>query len=172
MKVQTATGKPKLVWDKIADAAKYRVYRSTSESGSYSLLKTTTSTTFIDTAATVGKNYYYKVKAVHTNSSADSAYSEAVNRVCDLPKPVVTVTRSNGDPRIKWDAIAGAEKYYIYRATSEDGNYTHIKTTVTATSYTDTSAEAGKTYYYKVMAIHENPSANSAYSSVRSISAK
>lgn len=172
MKVQTATGKPKLTWEDLSGAISYRIYRATSKDGSYSLLKTTTSTTFVDTSAEAGINYYYKVTAVHSNSSANSAYSDIVNRMCDLPKPVVSITRKNGDPRITWKAIPDAEKYYVYRATSKDGKYTKVKTTVTATSYTDTSAKAGTTYYYKVKAIHAKSSANSAYSEIRYITAK
>ena len=44
--------------------------------------------------------------------------------------------------------------------------------TTTNTSVTNTSAEAGKTYYYKVKAIHSKSAANSAYSSVDSIKVK
>lgn len=172
MKVNTATGKPKPTWEAVSGAAKYRIYRSEKKSSGYSLLKNTTATSYIDTTAVVGENYYYKVKAIHSNSAADSAFSEVINRVCDLPKPDVTITRLNGDPRLKWDAIPDAEKYYIYRSTSEDGEYSHIKTTVTATSYTDTTAKAGTTYYYKVKALHQVSAANSAYSIVRSITAK
>ena len=172
MKVQTATGKPKLVWEDLSGAIEYRIYRSTAKSSGYSLLDTTSSDVYVDTSAAVGTNYYYKIIAVHTNSASNSAYSNAVNRVCDLAKPVVTITRSGGDPKIKWGTVEGAEKYYIYRATSKNGAYTHVKTAVTARSYTDTAATAGKTYYYKVMAIHSNSAANSAFSDVKYITAK
>ncbi len=173
LKADTASGKPKLTWNAVSGAAKYRIYRATSKSGEYKLVKTTTSRSYIDTTAEAGTNYYYKVKAAHTKSSADSAYSEIVNRVCDLAKPVVTVKlTSGGDPRITWKTVEGAEKYYVYRATSKDGTYTKVKATVTSRAYTDTTATAGKTYYYKVKAIHDNTSANSAYSSVKYITAK
>ncbi len=173
LKADTASGKPKLSWDAVSGAAKYRIYRADSKSGKYELIKTTTSRSYIDTTAEAGRNCYYKVKAVHTKSSADSAYSEIVNRVCDLAKPVVSITRTkSGDPRITWKEVEGAEKYYVYRATSKDGTYTKVKTTVSSRSYTDTSAKAGKTYYYKVKAIHSITAANSAYSSVKYITAK
>ena len=111
-------------------------------------------------------------KAVHSNSSADSAYSETLARTCDLARPVVTITLKSGDPRLTWEKIEGAEKYYVYRATSEGGEYQHVKTTKTASSFTDTTAEAGITYYYKVKAVHSNTSANSAYSAIDSIKAE
>ena len=62
-----------------------------------------------------------------------------------------------------------ADKYYLYRATNKSGTYTRVKTTVSSRSFTDTAAEAGIRYYYKVKAIHSNTAANSAYSSAKSI---
>ena len=84
---------------------------------------------------------------------------------------MVTIKLKSGDPRLTWEAVDGAVEYQIYRATSKSGDYKLIKTT-TSTSFTNTSAKAGKTYYYKVKAIHSNASSNSAYSSVVSIKAK
>ena len=172
LKVDTASGKPKVTFGEVSGAQKYYIVRSTDRNGTYSKLATITGTSYIDTTAKAGTNYYYKVKALHSKDAADSAYSEIDNRVCDLAKPVVSIKLSGGDPRITWDKIDGAQKYYIYRATSKSGEYTHVKTTVTASSFTDTDVTSGKTYYYKVMAIHAEPSANSAYSAVKSITAK
>ena len=172
LKVDTASGKPKVTFEKISGAEKYYIVRSTSKNGTYSKVATITGTSYIDKTAKAGKTYYYKVKALHEKDAADSAYSTVTSRVCDLAKPVVSITRKNGDPRLTWDKISGAEKYYVYRATSKTGTYTKVKTTVTATSFTDTSVKAGKTYYYKVMAIHSNSAANSAWSAVKSITAK
>ena len=161
-----------MTWEKISGAEKYYIVRATSEKGTYSKVATVTGTSYIDKETKAGKTYYYKVKALHEKDAADSAYSAVTSRVCDLKKPVVTIFLKDGDPRIKWDAITGAVKYEVYRATSSTGTYKLVKTTKTSTSYTDTAATAGKTYYYKVRAIHENSSANSAYSTVKYIKAK
>ncbi len=172
--VKTATGKPVVKWKTVEGAAKYRVYRATGKDGTYKLIYTAVSArSYTDTTAKAGTNYYYKVKAVHTKSAADSAYSEIVNRVCDLAKPEVSIAlTSGGSPKLTWKAISGAEKYYVYRSGSKDGTYEKVKTTVTATSFTDKDAAAGKTWYYKVKAIHEVSAAASAYSTVKSIKAK
>ncbi|MDR3645309.1 MAG: fibronectin type III domain-containing protein, partial [Clostridia bacterium] len=50
-------------WGAIGGASGYEVYRSTSASGTYSLIKTTTSTSLVNTGLTKGKTYYYKVRA-------------------------------------------------------------------------------------------------------------
>ena len=172
LKVQTSSGKPKITWEKVSGAEKYYIVRATSKNGKYTKVATTSSTSYVDKNTKAGKTYYYKVKALHKKDAGDSGYSEVTSRVCDLKKPVITVTLSKGDPRIKWGKISGAEKYRVYRATSKDGTYKLVKTTKTATSYTDKNVKAGRTYYYKVIAIHANAEANSAYSSVKSIKAK
>ena len=163
-----STGKIKLSWNKVDGAAKYQVYRATSKNGTYSLLKTTTGTSLTNTSTTAGKTYYYKVRAVDANGNK-SGFSSIVSRTCDLPRPEVTVTNvaSSGKIKLTWKKIDGAVKYEIYRATSKDGTYTKLST-VTGTSLTNTSTTAGKTYYYKVRAIHATSAANSAYSEIDS----
>ncbi len=167
----SSSGSIKVSWKKIDGAKEYKVYRATSKNGTYKLMKTTSSTSYTNSSVKAGTTYYYKVKAVHENSAANSAYSSYKYRTCDLPRPDVEITLKKGDPRLTWDKIDGAKKYEIYRATSKNGTYKLMKTT-TSTSYTNTTAKAGKTYYYKVKAIHSKSAANSAYSSIVSIKAK
>ncbi len=52
---------------------------------------------------------------------------------------------------IAWTNLKGANSYDIYRASSKNGTYQKIDTTEN-TSFSDSSAELGKTYYYKVKA--------------------
>ena len=167
----TSTGKVKLNWDTVDGAVKYQVYRAESKNGEYKLIKTTTSTSLTNTSTTAGKIYYYKVKAIAENPTADSAYSVVESRTCDLARPEVEITRSSGKPKVSWDKVTGAASYKVYRATSKSGEYKLVKTT-TSLSYKDTKATAGKTYYYKVVAVHSNSKANSAKSSVVSIKSK
>ena len=165
----SSSGKIKVTWEEIDGAEKYKVYRATSKSGTYKRVKTTSSTSYTDTAAVAGKAYYYKVIAVHENTEANSAYSEIKSRMCDLAQPSLTLTNvaSSGKIKVAWEKIGGAAGYKVYRATSKSGTYKLLKTT-TSKSYTDSTAEAGKTYFYKVMATYENTNANSAYSSIKS----
>jgi len=51
----------------------------------------------------------------------------------------------------RWDPIAGANWYSVYRATSCDSCYT-IQVTISSTSWNDTDVAPGVTYYYKVRA--------------------
>ncbi|MBO4928032.1 MAG: hypothetical protein J5379_07270, partial [Clostridiales bacterium] len=47
---------------------------------------------------------------------------------------------------------SGADRYNIYRSTSENGTYEYIQSVQKVESFTDTTAEDGVTYYYKVRA--------------------
>ncbi len=160
-----SSGKIKVAWTKVDGAAKYQVYRSTTKNGTYKVQKTTTSLSWTDTNTTAGKTYYYKVKAVHSNTNANSALTAYKSRMADLKRPTVSITTSSGKPKVSWAAVTGAKEYKIYRSTSKTGTYKAVKTT-TAKSWKDTTAKKGKTYYYKVVAVHKNSSANSAYSTV------
>ncbi len=165
------SGQIRIRWEEIEDTQVYKIYRAASKTGKYSDIGETSDSEFIDHDTTAGKKYYYKVRAIHEKSAANSAYSDVESRTCDLPRPEVTIVLSKGNPKLSWEKISGAEEYTVYRATSKSGEYKKIKTT-SSTSCKDKDVKEGKTYYYKVKAIHENSSANSAYSSVQSIKAE
>ena len=162
-----STGKIKISWEAIDGAKKYEVYRST-DNKTWSKLYTTTGTSLTNTSTEAGTLYYYKVRAIASNSGANSAFSTVKSRRCDLPRPVITLSNvaSSGKIKITWEPVEGAVKYQVYRSTDNE-NWSKLYTT-TGTSLTNTSTDAGTLYYYKVMAIASNSGANSAFSSVKS----
>ena len=168
-----STGKPYIKWTAVSGASKYYVYRSGSSNGTYKYVGTTTATNYTDNKANAGYTYYYKVKAVSkVSSGANSYYSVVIGATCRCARPSVKITTSNGSPKLTWNAVAGASQYEVYRATSKNGSYTKMFTTSNL-SYTNTSAKAGTTYYYKVKAVSKVKSAaNSAFSTVVSIRAR
>ena len=161
------TGKIKLTWNKVKNAKEYKVYRSTSKNGKYTLMKTVKKTSYVNTSAKAGKTYFYKVKAVPKSKNVlTSKYSAVVKRTADLKAPVVTAkNKSKKQVKLTWKKVSGAKKYTVYRATSKNGKYKAIKTT-TKLSFTNKNLKKGKTYYYKVKAIAKNSAANSAFSTV------
>lgn len=167
-----STGKITVKWSEIKGASKYYVYRATSKSGTYSKVATVTTTSYTDSGGTLGKTYYYKVKAIsESGSDSNSSYSTVMSATKRLPKPTVKISLSSNKPKLSWSAVDGATSYIIYRSTSKSGTYTKFGTT-TKTSYVNSSASKGTTYYYKVVAVTSKSStANSAYSSVVSIKA-
>ena len=165
-----ASGKPYIKWNAVANASQYKVYRSTSKNGTYTLLGTTTATHYTDNKAGSGYTYYYKVRAISkVKSTANSVFSVPVAGICHCAKPTVKITTSAGKPKLTWNAVAGASKYYIYRSTEANGTFEHLYSTKNL-FYTNKSAVAGTTYYYKVKAVSKvKSSANSVFSTVVSI---
>ena len=166
------SGKPKLTWNAVSGATSYRVFRSESRGTGYSLLGTTTSTSYTNTGAAVGKTYYYRVKAV--NSVGTSGYSNIVSgkaKTAAPAAPSVTIGNSStGKPQLTWKAVSGAVKYEVYRSTRQNSGYSLLGTT-TSTSYVNTGASTGTTYYYRVKAVNRNGMA-SGYSNIVSGKAK
>ena len=168
-----STGKPYIKWTAVPGASKYYVYRSGSSNGTYKYVGTTTATNYTDNKANAGYTYYYKVKAVSkVSSGANSYYSVVIGATCRCARPSVKITTSNGSPRLTWNAVAGANKYYIYRSTEANGTFEYLYSTKNL-FYTNKSAVAGTTYYYKVKAVSKvKNTANSAFSTVVSIRAR
>ncbi|MBR2328885.1 MAG: hypothetical protein IKA58_03260, partial [Clostridia bacterium] len=98
-----------------------------------------------------------------------------ISGYCRLARPVISVSTdaASGKPKISWKALSGVGYYYVFRSTTLNGTYTHIKET-TSTSFIDTTAVAGKTYYYQVRAVPINKASkySSFYSSSVSIKSK
>ena len=170
LKITTSAGKPKLTWNKVDGATKYYIYRST-DGKNYKQYTSTTKTSYTNTSTTIGTTYYYKVKAakVVNGKNVYSVYSNVKSVKCVPAAPVVSISRSNGKPKLTWKAVTGASKYYIYRST--DGKTYKQYTSTTKTSYTNTGAASGKKYYYKVKAVAVVNKKNvfSAYSAAKNM---
>lgn len=163
------TGQVTLKWEKVSGASKYEIYRALSKDGDYVRMYTTVNNTYTNTSSKANVTYYYKVVALSSRTAeADSAPSNIAARTCDCAAPSVTTGNNaeTGKVTLKWKAVDGAAKYEVYRATTKNGTYSKYYTT-SGTSYTNTSAYAGYTYYYKVKAISAVlPEGNSSFSSI------
>ena len=168
-------GRPTLKWNAVTGAAKYEVYRARSLNGDYIKYSTVTGTSYTNISYIEnGNTYYYKVRALGSDGTA-GAWSSIVSvtyraaSTGTLPAPTVTGGNdAQGRPTLKWNAVTGAAKYEVYRARSRSGEYIKYST-VTGTSYTNTSyIENGNTYYYKVRALDANGTAG-AWSSIVSV---
>ncbi len=170
LKITTVSGHPKIYWNSVSGATKYWIYRST-DGKNFKYYDSTTKTSYTNNATTIGKLYYYKVKAVKIvdGTNKASGYSNKKSIRCKPAAPSLSIARTNGKPQIYWNCIDSATKYWIYRST--DGvNYSYYDSTK-KTSYTNKSTTKGKTYYYKVKAVKVISGNNyaSAYSNTKSL---
>ena len=169
--IYRTNGKPKLSWKAVSGAKKYWIYRST-DGKKFKYFDSTTRTSYTNSGAASGTKYYYRVKAVAVvnGKNVASANSSTKSLLTSLAKPSVSITTSNGKPKLTWKAVTGADKYYVYRST--DGKNFSYWDSTTKTSYTNLSAKKNTKYYYKVKAVcASNSNANSAQSSAVSIKA-
>jgi hypothetical protein len=80
----------------------------------------------------------------------------------------LTATAGNAQVVLTWSAPRGATSYNVLRSTTNGSDYTPIATTATtrATSYVDTTATNGTTFYYVVQAVNtKGTSGNSSQAS-------
>lgn len=71
-----------------------------------------------------------------------------------VPAAPAMLLASPGDGAVplRWQASFGATSYTVRRASSSDGQYSAVASSVTGSSYTDKSVTNGATYYYTVTA--------------------
>ncbi|MGN0170597.1 MAG: transglutaminase domain-containing protein [Lachnospiraceae bacterium] len=136
----------------------YRIYRSTSLNGTYSLIDTITENeeliTFDDQdELEYGRTYYYKVRGVK-GADTQAPLSEPVSCKVGVPTPTITlISGRNRCVRLWWEGMEQVTDYHIYRATSATGEYKEIATVDGDTNFYQSGLlTTGKKYYYKITA--------------------
>lgn len=148
-----------LNWAGPIGATSYNIYRSTT-SGSYSVALATgfIGTSYTDTTAIAGLNYYYIIKAISTNSISIASSEVNVKPLSNFAITSVSVNGANA-LQVSWTASTGATSYTLSFGTSA-GSYTTTLTNRTS-PVTISSLAAGTTYYFMVSAINSTGSLNS-----------
>ena len=111
-----------------------------------------------------GGTYYLYVGK---NSNCTGNYNFALSSSLGTPTVTLRTNSSTGKPIISWNRVPGATQYEIYRSTSSNSGYQIIRRT-SGLSYTDTTAQAGSYYYYKVRAM-DDAGVRGSFSSAKSI---
>lgn len=144
-----------LSWEKASGIDGYRIYQSSSLTGTYKSIATTKYSKYTISKLTSGKTYYYKVKA-YKDTKTTRIYSKYSSAASTKPIPASpsnpkVVSTGYNSTRLTWNKVSGATGYQVYRATSSKGSYSLIKTTPYI-SYNNNGLTAGRTYYYKIRA--------------------
>ena len=117
-----------------------------------------------------GQSFYYNygwrdmVESMGGNVRI-KAYTDDVKIQKPSAPSGLSVSNTIASLTLKWNAVKGATGYEIYRA-GTDGKYSKI-TTVTSTSYVDTSVKNNTQYSYKIKAY--NAAGASAFSTAASL---
>ena len=116
----------KISWAAMEGAGSYRVYRRT-EGGSWKTLKTTTSTSYVDTSGQAGVTYEYGVRAFELEKAEGiygirAAGKTAVYSTIDPSKPMVALTFDDGPSTYTKDILNQLEKYNAHATFFVVGN--------------------------------------------------
>lgn len=148
----------KLTWNSISKSAQYKIYRSMSENGQYSVISTTKDTQYVDSGLDKNSKYYYKICATYNTGSTDIDGIESaivvgnLNGKPDAPKIKSVGSWGSNTIKVTWKKVSGAVGYRIYRKTSANGKFKILTTVKNVSSYIDKKAVGGKTYFYTVQA--------------------
>ena len=156
----------------MSGATKYKIYRSSSANGSYSLIGESSTNSYRDNSPVSGYNYY-KVSAVNNNGESQQSSYASCNFTSGggnstAPNAPTGVTVSNeGNAsipsiRISWSSVSNATGYKVYRSSSANGSYSQIGSQTSNTYMFDNNPMSGNNYY-KVKAL--NSSGESSFSS-------
>jgi fibronectin type 3 domain-containing protein len=155
----TYTDRVEVTWSASLRAESYKVYRarSTDPGATKTLLGTTSETFFNDTTTLSMKTYYYWVKASNTYGTTKFSASDKGYRSDGTPLVPTNISASDGTHtnrvEVTWSASLRAESYKVYRSRSSDPEATKVLLgTTTETFLHDTTAVAGRTYFYWVKA--------------------
>jgi len=146
-------------WKKVSAASGYALYRSTSESGSYTrvaTIKGVDKVTYKDTVPVCGKTYYYKVRPYRTYNKKN--YLGGSTKALEGHTTPNTVQFNSNSAsgrdyvKLRWDKSAGAKGYVIYRSTQKNKGFERIYTIKSAKtlSWTQKNLDEDTVYYYKV----------------------
>jgi len=157
-----------LVWNSVAGAAQYALYRGTASGGPYTALATVSSAvlSYSDTAVVGSRAYYYVVRTVNGCESINSTQASATaGGTCNvgptfsgIVSAANALTATCGNV-ITWAAgtsnCGGTVTYTVYRSRAAgftpDAGYA-IASGLSGTTYTDNAVAFGTNYYYAVRA--------------------
>ena len=138
-------------WKKVKDTKYYQLYRSLSRDGTFVRIKNKVlQTKAHDSDVIVGKNYYYKVKAINRLSGKMSNFVRAHISIA-TPKHLMATDASKGKIYISWEAKEGM-LFDLYRSVYKDKEFKKVVKNLKTDFFKDETILVAKDYYYKVKA--------------------
>ena len=149
------------------DVTGYRIERALSEGEFSELVSDTdsTGTAYTDTTGEAGQSYRYRVAALRGSDRSDWSAAGSVTLPPDSKqlRPSIRYIKLNPDgpgvfmlweaPPVDAESVTGYQVLRRQPSTGNSGFDIIVENTlITETSYTDTTAEAGQTYLYRVRA--------------------
>ncbi len=149
-------------WEPSGGAERYDIYRAASANGSYQKIASVadTAVSYIDRNLNMTQQYFYKIEAYikgYKTASVKSMSAAAGGSPVSVTSLTSAAPDAGGKLAIAWKEVKDITGYQIYRSTEENGAYTLLETisNPSVTVYTDASAAAGTSYYYKIVLVNK-----------------
>ena len=157
-----------LSWQVMDGAQGYEVYKKSGSS--FTLVKTTTGTSYSDSGLSAGGSAIYKVRAYKSNGSSKIYSLYCPELTAEMPPAVPGGLTASGytdnTATIKWNAVT-CTGYAVYRSGGLSNAYTLVAN-VTTNSFTDKSLLSGTKYSYKIKA-YKGSGSTAQYSGFSSV---
>lgn len=115
-------------------------------------------TVFHDANLTNGSIYYYALYAYTTSNEFSATPATISATPVALPDAPMNLQASDGtsadDVQLTWTVTPSADSYQVWRNTSDDSTTADYIDDATYTTYADTTADPGVSYYYWVKAVN------------------
>lgn len=156
--------KVRLTWNPVADAQGYEIRRSTNSDFSNSeIIASTINPNYDDAQATVGRQYYYRVRAFKGSTLEWwSSIGSGWRKLSAPAQLTASQGTSPGGIKLTWVKVAGATSYEIWGSFSDDMSAAIKLGETEQTSFIDRAVAMGGIKYYRVRALSNT--ANSDYS--------
>jgi fibronectin type 3 domain-containing protein len=149
--VATSSSAITVSWTASAGATSYTVLRS-NDGGSYSVVGTSVTTSFVDPGLNANTTYSYQVTASIGLSTSLSSNTASATTPPPTPAGLVATVASSSVINLSWLASTGATSYNVLRSTSVTGPFQVIAAQLPTTAFADSGLAAATTYYYQVSA--------------------
>ncbi len=137
-------------WDAVANVQNYAVFRTSGEE--WTQVATVDEAQYLDTRVISNTIYSYAVAAIVEGSRGIADTKDPLELLYVAAPASITITNSTSSSVVKWDEVAGATGYEIYRANgSADGEYKLVKSVdKNIFSFEDTNVASGEVFFYKL----------------------
>ena len=156
----TFTDRVDVAWAMVTNVTGYTVWRCTNnQSASAVQIGAATGSSYSDSTVAVGETNWYFVRATNMLGESEFSDSDAGWRSAPVPRPPIApygVSATDGTygdrVAITWESVQNALGYTVWRGISDATNWAMELGATTGTTYSDTGAERGVRYYYRVRA--------------------
>ena len=140
-----------LSWNAVAGADGYEVRRGSFDNPSLaSPLATVGTPAYLDSAAQIGRDYYYFVRAKAEVQNGPWSSSVMIRRLFPAPENLTASTEHFDRVVLNWDTVPGATGHFVFRSETANREDAVFLTQVVESSYVDDEAAIGAIYHYWV----------------------